>query len=272
VTDDADPTPAGVLSYRDPLTEAWAWNRSGDPARYSRAERRLADLRRRFPHALQVRFELAFSLVKQGRRDEALAVVGEADRDFEGQLDEDTFGLWGRCSKVLGDTALARAEGLPAGGGRLAAYAEADQRYAEAAARYEKGYNLAFDRFPGINLATLRLVRAGLARALGQRAASDELLRSARDLAARLLDTSAGWQRRLPDDEVWIPATRAEAELILGHWEASAGWYRVALDHPNRQPDHAGAMRDQVGRILSAYRRLDVAPLGPLAAPEEVFR
>ena len=210
-------------SYREPLLVAWKWNRGGNRADHERAHVLLTELSRRYPHALHVWYELAFGLVRLGRRDAALGVLEHVGDEFRGLLDEDTLCLWGRCYKDAADESLAR--GLRAdqpAGEATAALADADRLYAVAAARYEQAFDLGKNWFPGINLATLWLIRSGLALWLGPQEAegsagrrddwggrSEALLRSARDLAGELLRQADGWQERLADDRVWTRATRA---------------------------------------------------------------
>jgi len=272
-------------SYREPLLVAWKWNRGGNRADHERAHVLLTELSRRYPHALHVWYELAFGLVRLGRRDAALGVLEHVGDEFRGLLDEDTLCLWGRCYKDAADESLAR--GLRAdqpAGEATAALADADRLYAVAAARYEQAFDLGKNWFPGINLATLWLIRSGLALWLGPQEAegsagrrddwggrSEALLRSARDLAGELLRQADGWQERLADDRVWTRATRAEAELIRGNWAESAKLYREALEQPHVRPHHRDSVRRQVGRVLTGYRLLGVEPGGPFADPDALF-
>jgi tetratricopeptide (TPR) repeat protein len=243
-------------SYQAPLGRARAWNRSGDPAELARAERLLAGLTDRYPHALHVWYEAVFNLVEQGRRAEAVARLAEIGRRFRGALDEDTLGLWGRCHKEAGHDHLDRGLAAPAGStDRRAALESADGEYALAADRYRQAYRLAGNPFPGVNVATVLFLRAGLAFDRGEQEAADRLAGEARRLAGDLL-AAPQWAEKLPEDDIWHRATRAEASALVGRWDEAAAWYREALARPARLAHHGASMGRQLGRVLDGYRLL----------------
>jgi tetratricopeptide (TPR) repeat protein len=258
-----------ALDYGPPLAVAWEWNRSGDSQKLAKAEQLLARLTEpgMFEFALPVWYERAFNLVRQKRQPEALELLERVARDFEGALDEDTLSLWARIHKDAGDAALA-AEKL----------AEAERSYARAEELYERAYALGRDRFPGINVATLRFVRAGLRKALAgsaEKAAESgatELLATARALAAELLSGSANWLPRLPDDPIWMSATRGEAAVILGDWAVAEHAYREALD-PAKRPlkHHPDSMKAQLKRLRAGYIRLGQTVPPPFDDPDAFF-
>jgi hypothetical protein len=258
-------------SYREPLQVAWAWNRSGNPDKLARGNTLLRHLRDRYPHALHVWCESAFGLVKQQRADEALALLKEIEDQFHEMLDEDTLSLGARCAKDRGDEH--RAEGLRFKKGRpqrVAAFTEADRAYNEACTRYEQAYRLNANWFPGINLATLHLLRAAVAHDLGWPQEA-ELLAGSRRLAEELLAAAERWQPRLKDDNIWIAATRGEACLLCRNWEAAASWYLTSLKQVNCEPDHPKTMKDQVFRIADAYSLLGVKLGPPFDDPDAFF-
>ena len=259
--------------YREPLQIAWGWNRSGDPVKVAQAHTLLTALAEHYAHVLHVWYELAFNLVKQKKRDEALALLARIGERFPGMLDEDVLSLWGRCCKNRGDDYLNAGLKLPAErrAERVADFTEADGAYQEACTRYEQAYLLNSNWFPGINLATLRLLRAALAADLDRKAERDDYLTASRHLAAELLQAAPAWTKHLEDDKIWMAATRAKAQLLLGHWDDAAAQYRIALDQPNLQPDNPKTMKDQVRRIADAYGLLRIPMEGPLADPERFF-
>src|SRR6185369_10589368 len=99
----------------------------------------------------------------------------------------------------------------------------------------------------------------------------DKLLKDSQKIAREILEQSPSWKQQLLDDNIWIPATAAEAHLLLQEWETAAQLYRQAISQPNRQAFHPETMKAQVLRFLAAYGRLEIVPLGPLATPDEFF-
>jgi serine/threonine protein kinase len=245
--------------FRRPLKQAWAWTREKTGESLPRALLLLEELKARYPHALPIRYELALALVELGRPDDALRELEAAGREHK-VLDEDTLSLRGRCWKDAGDRALS--QHLESEALRLYGLAEED---------YRKAYALRRDRFPGINVATLRFLRAALASRLGQTAQSSDLLQASRQMARALLAGKDRWVRRLSDDNVWMAATEAEAHLLLGDWELAEELYGKARQQDNYRAFHAGTMRAQVARLTEAYRRLEQAPQGPLFDPDAFF-
>jgi hypothetical protein len=256
-------------SYQEPVQIIWAWNREGPVTSLQKAEALARALKHRYPDVLAVRFELAFSLVRQKRRAEALREIEEAGKEFP-VLDEDTLSLAGRCQKDAGDELLQKE--LLAG---------AEREYGAAEEFYVKAYDIRKDRFPGINIAGLRLIRASLlcqiakndagqAETLGQR--SEELRRLGEAMARELLAGRNSWKERLPDDNIWIDATEAEILLLLQQWDEAAKLYGLALSRANVQPIHPESMKAQVKRVHAAFGRLGIVPQGLLAQPDEFFR
>jgi hypothetical protein len=255
-------------SFQFPLRRAWAWNREANIESLTKGEELSRALKRRYPHVLQVCYELAFSLVRQKRRDEAISELQVAARSFP-ILDEDCLSLLARCHKDEGDDRLAR--------GLLAA---AQSEYQAAEETYQKAYELRQDRFPGINIAGLRLIRASLLAAIAdadpsqaeprqRRAAA--LVQQSQEMAQELLARRDSWVSRLADDNIWIAATEAEAHLLLQAWDPAAQTYRLALSQTNRQPFHMETIKSQALRLLAAYLRLQIAPQGSIADAEDFF-
>jgi tetratricopeptide (TPR) repeat protein len=245
--------------FREPLRRAHGWVRERLPEPLRQARRLLEGLKERYPHALQVRYELALALSELGEREGALAELVAAGAAFA-TLDEDTESLWARLYKEKGDLALARGD-----------VAEAMAQYRRAEEKYWRAYTRRLDRFPGINVGTLRLLRASLARQTGQAALAGELRQASREVAQALLAGRKGWVPRLSDDNIWMAATEAEALVLLGDWAEAERRYREARAQPNHQAFHSMSMGKQVSRLVEAYRLLGEAPQGPLADPAAFF-
>ena len=87
----------------------------------------------------------------------------------EGRLDEDTYSLWGRCHKDSGDRHMSQGQaGLAGSPLQRSAFQEADEKYRLAIEKYRKAFEVAEGFFPGINVATLTFLRAGLCTSLGR--------------------------------------------------------------------------------------------------------
>lgn len=254
-------------SYQVPVRQVRDWNREGDPQSLDNAELTACELKARYPHVLPLRYELAFSMVRQGRRAEAIAELDRAGREFP-VLDEDCLCLLGRCHKEDGDALL-----------EAGSLARAEQQYRVAEENYEQAYALREDRFPGINMAGLRLIRASLLKQLGDEPApvgdgdspADGLLERAQQLARQLIDNRRRWEKRLKDDNIWMLATAGEAHLILEQWDKAARCYRDALSQDNLQAYQPQSMKAQVLRLRAAFDRLAIKPRGPLADVESFF-
>lgn len=266
------------FDYREPLEAARDWNRGGGAVGFERAKQLAAALARKYSHAPRVWYELAFALVKLGQRALTVELLErKVSPDFGGQLDTDTFSLWGRCHKDLGDRYAAAGD-----------YAAAEREYAAAEARYEQAYKASNgDYFPGINVATVRLLRAVVLRQLldgtdpdaqdrdevarsGARIAA--LLDASRQRAAEVLASRRTWQEKAPDDVIWLAATEAEAHVLLGNWALAKQFYGAALrpnqvDARNRpvnpQPHHFGSPFAQLERLSAALAVLRPSPAPP---------
>ena len=260
------PASGGTPPPRDTLRQVWQFNRSGGSLKALPLAEGLTET---LPHDIHAWYELAFAQVKVKDRAAALKTLERANDQFAGRLDEDTFSLWGRCYKDAGDDARLAAES--ASGDPHASLLQADESYRRACEYYERGYNLDGNQFPGINLATLLLVRAALAKSLG-RPDANALHDNAKRVAGELADTADRWLAKLEDDAIWLPATRGEAELLRERWTTAADYYRQAFAQPGFQAGYLDGMRAQVERVLAAMRALSIHPQGPLANPGTFFQ
>jgi hypothetical protein len=271
----ADALAVSTPSYHELLRTAWSWNRSKEQPIRQNALQLLRELKVRYPHVLKIRYELAFAKTRLNDIQATLKELALIATEFP-VLDEDTYCLWGRCYKDLGDAALN--QGI---------LSDAEHNYGEAIDKYVKASGLARehsrgvadDRFSSINVATLRLVLASV-MACQKDAENPEmdlrdeigaLRQESQEKARYLLGRRKQWKSVLPDDNIWIPATEAEAYLLLEEWDNSAKFYRAALCQHNIKDFHLDSMRAQVERILQAFGRLGVAPGGAFTNLDQLF-
>jgi tetratricopeptide (TPR) repeat protein len=256
--------------YRIPLEMAYAWNRGTEDER-RRAEPLLDSLIDRFPSALHVWYERAFNHARQKRFTEAIKMLQRIHETFDDAMDEDTYGLWGRCHKETGDWYLESGFKYVQGSERQrSAFEEAEEAYGLAIERYQQAFRVMAGFFPGINLATLLFLRAGLNARLGRLAEVEALRKESHDLAEKLYQMKL--QRKLPDDDIWTRATQAEAALLCGNFIYAAERYHAALARDNRREHHLESMGSQIRRLIEAYRLLgEKVPREPFAIVPELL-
>src|SRR5262249_55110744 len=144
-----------VVGYDAPLELARLWRLSRDRPRQEKAAALLAELAGRFPLAVDVVQELV--LVQMDVcPDQVPATPARPEGAFPDPSEELLCPL-GRLYKDQGDRHLERKE-----------YALAEKAYRRSAERYADGYAIRKGHYPGINLATLLLIQAGLARLTGR--------------------------------------------------------------------------------------------------------
>jgi tetratricopeptide (TPR) repeat protein len=262
------------LSHHEPLAVAREWTRRGGTEARNAVEL-LQELWRKYPYVLAVGNELVFALLQTGRREDAMNLLTRLEPRFQ-VIDEDTLSRWGRIFKDDGDKELQKAS---------RDLDLADGHYRKAIERYDRAYQVGRGFYSGINKAALLMLCASLNReltwaadqagdakkTLGYARQAEEDYQSARALAKELYDNRQHWQTRLPDDNIWLPATAGEAALLLERWEESAERYRDALRQANVQPFHPQSMRKQVERILGAFQKLGAAPQGPFTDLDSLF-
>jgi hypothetical protein len=232
-----------------PVSVAQALTAAGGEALLAAIEL-LRDLHQRHPHALACGHELVLALLETGRaedRAEALARLQQLQREFP-DLDEETLCRLGRLHKEAGERALDPAA------------VELDFRLA--LDWYGRAYGLRRGHYPGINLATLYLLLAGVARR--QQRDNRDLLAQAEAQARDLLERRGEWSRERSDDTIWHLATAAEAYLVQQQWERAAAEYRRATEEPNFEPLHAHSILKQLRRLLDAFAQLGIEPVPPL--------
>jgi class 3 adenylate cyclase/tetratricopeptide (TPR) repeat protein len=193
--------------------------------------------KRRTSICVRLRQFQGWALARSGASEVALAIFASLHK--EGHVDEETLGGLARTHKDLGLAATGRDRTMHLHRSHkyyLAAYADKAGNY-----------------WTGINAATTALV-------LGRIKKARQLARKVRDHCFHLCRTGTPPAR----DRYWLPATVAEAALILDKWEEARKWYLQAVT----------AAPHDWGNIASSRRaaHLIVAALGKPALREEVNR
>ncbi len=241
-------------TYQRPLAMARQWNRG--VSHRAAATELLSGLVERYPAALHVHYEWAFNAMSLGEKPTALDRLTHIETNFGHAMDEDTLCLWGRIYKEAGDRHLLQAV---ADGDRpeiqRISFEEADEQFALAVERYEQAFAVKRGSFPAINVATLKLVRAGLNHRLGHPDAAAESRRQSRQMAGDII--AMDLPLVLPDDAIWTRATKAEATLLTGDWATAARRYESALELAKRESSYTESMGRQILRIAAVYRLLD---------------
>lgn len=244
-----------VVGYDAPLDLAKRWRLSGDSANLNKAAGLLAELAGVFPLAVPIIEELLLVQMTVSPA-EAAATLQDAEHAFT-EPSEELLCRFGRMYKDHGDTARTAKD-----------YSSAEISYRKSADRYEKAYKIRDGHYPGINLATLSLIRAGLARLTGRRADEKQLRADATSLARELLAARKSWPDDQPEDrDIWHPATEAEALLVLRNWPKAAKLY-ASISGPRWAFQ---TMKKQVDRILDAWRALGQTEFGPFNNLADVF-
>jgi hypothetical protein len=141
-----------------------------------------------------------------------------------------------------------------------------DEEFHLAAREYEAAwryYDRAFNipgrngHYPGINRASLYLLRAWAARSPEVRAT---LLEQAREAARDLLALRDKWPHENPEDDIWHPASAAEARLLLGEWAESVEAFRLAVSHKLAGDFHRESIGKEVRRLQRPLREIGNLP------------
>jgi tetratricopeptide (TPR) repeat protein len=245
--------------YSWPLAFGISWRRTQEASMLESAIELFEKCRVRYPHAPEFGMELALAYLERGKKgDDVKAELTLRNNEGEdGPSDEETLCRYGRLYKDRGDNRLNA--GLPN---------EAAALYELACRWYEKACNVRQGQYPGINRATLLLVRASLCDNEMERA---RLADESADLAAQLISRQEHWPRDYDDDNVWHPATAAESHFLRQEWPLAYRNYLDALQQRNCQAFHRNSMYKQAKRIQSAFEQLEITDFGPLADLREFF-
>jgi len=249
-----------VPTFQDVLKQATAWRTENTPDALERARLLLFEGVEEYPESLPLGDELVLVLKQQKNYDAAIDLLRVLERRFK-HVGEETLCRWGSLLKARANRALA------AGG-----TGEALNDFAESERYYGRAYEEHHTFYPRINELTVRLVRAGLTKEIGQAQQATGLLADVEERAAELLADAAAWQPRKPDDAIWSAASRGEACVLLRRWPAAEAAYGEAIRLAAGRKFYHECMRDQlVGVIVPAFDRLGLAIEGRLADPAAFF-
>ena len=249
-----------IPTYLNVLKAAGIWRKTSTPDALRSAENILREGLEEHHYALPLADELALVLEKQDRDNEAFQLLQELGERLK-DAGEETLARFGKIYKKLADKQIETGH-----------YAAAVPRLEES----ERQYALAFEKFTGfyprINELTVRFVRAGVAKALNQPGIADRLVQSVRDDALKMLADPALWTPRNDDDNIWIPATQGEANVLLARWPAAEKAYSEAIRQAAGKRFYHDCMRDQIKHLLlPAFQRLGMPFEGKLRDPDAFF-
>jgi hypothetical protein len=244
-------------SYHHPLELARSWLREGGD-RLKDALALLKVLRERYKHVLAIANDLVLALIETGDEREATAELERIKAQFP-LVNEETRGRWGKLHKLAGDRARENND-----------FVRAEECYLFALQEYQKGYEIRFGHYPGINVPTILVILAALAHQRQNDAKSAQYQQQAIAAAEELLRRRGDWPKDLSDDNIWHAATAGEALLLQKKWADAACQYKAALSESNVQPFHRKSISDQVQRVLDAWAKLGERPEAPYDTVEGI--
>lgn len=250
-------------TYEFPLARAREWIKSRDKALLEEAIKLLEELRKRHPHAVPVIPELVLARLESGDLDGARQILAQCGDPIA--LGEEMLSRYGRTLRESGDAYVCLN-----GSDKDPDVEIALGRYRLALQQYEDAYAVRQGYYPGINIATLRLLIYAVNPAESR---DDKDLQNAKDLAKRLLDGRSKWARNTaePDDELWRIATAADCYLLREDWAPAAELYQMAKKEPACKPFHVACMRRTAERIISCYQRTGRSNFGPFQDLRNIF-
>ncbi|WP_339613579.1 RyR domain-containing protein [uncultured Rubinisphaera sp.] len=238
--------PQGDLpSYQSVLDQVRGWRKSEDPTEMDNAESTLQKALKTHPYALPIGDELALVLEKQGRDDDALNLLNELDKQF-GAAGMETLCRFGKIYKKRADR-IAQAHPEMA----IHDLEKAENYYGLA---YEKSYSF----YPRINQLTIRFLRAALMKRTDREDESNRLLASVKEDAKLMQSDTRLWRERLPDDHIWMMATRGEMFFLSHQWELAQSAYREAAVRTEGQSFYVEIMSSQIDMLLVACTHLGI--------------
>jgi tetratricopeptide (TPR) repeat protein len=236
--------PAKCPSYRLPLWHAhlcWRAGRAGDGlALLNRCEGLRA-------HAVPLEQERALLLSEIGKGAEARKLVEEFRKGCAVFGDHETLGRLGRTYKNAGDEAWQNQYAPGVAPAALEPDSPAGQQYELALEVYEEAFELTGHYYPGINAASLALLRGEKEKA--QRLAEE---------VARLCAARGTLTR---DDPYWVYATEGEAAVVRGLYDKALDFYRNALAQPTADVQMVEAAYHQLCRLWHVRDRQAMARL-----------
>jgi hypothetical protein len=249
-----------IATYLDVLNEARTWRATNTPEALRNADEILRNGMEEFDDALPLGDERVLVLKNLGELDQATQLLRELQGRFK-QIGEETLSRWGSILKLRATLAL-KEGGLGA----------AESYFRESEDYYGRAYEEHRTFFPRINQLTVRFVRASIAKLLGQRDWT-RLLASTEADALVMLSESRVWKHHKGDDNVWSPASRGEACMLLRKWPEAETAYAEAMQAAGGKQWYFDCMANQIRDILiPAFDRLQIPFEGRLAQPDQFFR
>ncbi|HKI35204.1 MAG TPA: tetratricopeptide repeat-containing protein [Gemmataceae bacterium] len=259
-----------TIDYDVLLERARRWRISNVP---EQAVELLRGLQGRYPLALEIGQELVLALIDANKRDEAQVEMHKLQSQLRNP-NEELLSRWGRLFKEDGDRLNPHLpdelKGRSTDDRRPNDAELADRFYADSQQKYNQAYQVRLGHYPGINKATLLLVRASLASAMQDSERARAFVNQAQRLAGELLERRRrnDWPDDQPDDhKVWHPATEAEALLLLREWKRAADLYRSIP----MTAGHRSSIVKQIERILAAWDQLGAKKRDECQSIETIF-
>lgn len=249
-----------ILTHHHVLAAAMKWRTSNTEANRSAAITILKDGMTRFSDALALGEELVLLHKESGDLDIAISLLRTLERRFK-QIGEETLCRWGSVLRLRANISLAS---------NAIGAAEVDLKEAEE--YYARAFEEFGTHYPRINELTTRFARAGLARLLNDESKSANLLRTVEADAESMLADARIWSRLKPHDNVWAPASRGEACLLLEWWDNAEAAYTEAIRASGAEEFPRISMAKQVREtLIPAFQRLGREIKQRLAKPNEFF-
>lgn len=251
------------VSYAMPLKVARYWLSQGGEQLFE-AVTLLVWLREQYPHALDVGHELALALLESGKSEEA-ETLAQSLRTMTRSPNEEVFGRLGRLYRDRGDL-FSDLPDVPRGDASARPDDErARDLYSRALRHYEKAYEIRNGYYPGINVAVLRVILAGLAVDQSSR---NELFSKAIKISEYLIQQhqSNKWPAPKENEIVWQLATAGEFLAILGHWEEADKYLTSAVTHALLSNLNVNSIGKQQRRLIHYLEKLGKRPTKALEA------
>jgi uncharacterized protein YacL (UPF0231 family) len=234
-------------------------------ARLKQAEADLESLRQQFRYVLEIGHELVLVLEKQGKIQQAGELAAQLEKEFT-VLDDETLCRFGKLHK----RAAIDAEAAGVVGAAL-------EEFGIAETFYGKAYELSQAFYPRINQLSLRFARAGLLKQLSdsadsaRRAEGQQLAETVQQDAIDMLNEVAIWHRVNADDDIWAPASQAEAKFLARQWKESDSAYRGVLKTLANRTTYIDIIRRQLELLVRSARRAEMSMDGLFADLDALF-
>ena len=249
-----------ITTHIDILAEAKQWRTDNSERTRAEAIAVLKTGMLRFADALSLGDELVLLHKENGDLDKAIELLRTLERRFR-QVGEETLCRWGSVLRLRANQELAGH-----------AFGAAMNDLKEAEAYFARAFEEFGTHYPRINALTTRFARAGLARLMKEEAASNNLLQSVEKDSENFLADASIWSRLKPHDNVWAPASRGEACLLLGRWDDAEAAYTEAIRAAGTEEFPRHSMAKQIREtLIPAFHNLGREIQQELANPDAFF-